>query len=78
MRGGRFFESNFDEISKTSVPEIRMMPTPPFPDGVAIAAIVSFFNTLFRVFDLFGDVGLLQNRQGIIHNPVPHQTRWEE
>jgi hypothetical protein len=57
-------------MSKTSVPEIRMMPTPPFPDGVAIAAIVSAFNTLFRVFDLFSDIGLLQNRQRVVDNPV--------
>ncbi len=28
-------------ISRTAGPEIRMIPTPPLPDGVAIAAIVS-------------------------------------
>ena len=71
-------ENNFEAMSKTCVPEIRMMPTPPLPDGVAIAAIVSVFSTLFRVFDLFADVGLLQNRQRIIDNPIQYQTRREE
>jgi hypothetical protein len=33
--------SIFFAISVTKVPEIRMIPTPPFPGGVAIAAIVS-------------------------------------
>jgi hypothetical protein len=28
-------------ISLTKLPEIRIIPTPPFPEGVAIAAIVS-------------------------------------
>jgi len=50
-------------ISVTKVPEIRMIPTPPFPGGVAIAAMVSGFKTkLFRFFYLPGDIGLLNDR----------------
>ena len=49
-------------ISVTRVPEIRIIPTPPFPGGVAIAAMVSGFKAkLSRFFYLLGDNGLLNN-----------------
>ena len=58
-------------ISVTKPPEMRIIPTPPFPGGVAIAAMVSEFTTkLSRFFYLLGDIGLLNDRQGIINDPV--------
>ena len=58
-------------MSVTKVPEIRIIPTPPFPGGVAIAAMVSMFTAkLSRFFYLLGDIGLLNDRQGVINNPV--------
>ena len=58
-------------ISVTKVPEMRIIPTPPFPGGVAIAAIVSWFKAkLSRFFYLLGNYGLLNDRQGVIDDPV--------
>ena len=59
------------EISVTWAPEMRIIPTPPFPGGVAIAAMVSWFtDKLSRFFYLLGNVGLLNDRQCVINNPV--------
>jgi hypothetical protein len=34
-------------MSRAADPEMRMMPTPPLPGGVAIAAMVSLLLTIF-------------------------------
>ncbi len=58
-------------MSVTRLPEMRIIPTPPFPGGVAIAAMVSGFAAkLACFFYLLGDIGLLNDRQGVIDNPV--------
>ena len=58
-------------ISVTKVPEMRIIPTPPFPGGVAIAAMVSGFkNKLTGFFYLLCYICLLNDRQGIVNNPI--------
>ncbi|MEY3189007.1 MAG: hypothetical protein RIT41_1542, partial [Bacteroidota bacterium] len=48
-----------------------IIPTPPFPGGVAIAAMVSGFkNKLTGFFYLLCYICLLNDRQSIVNNPI--------
>src|SRR5215813_10293022 len=62
-----------------SGPEMRTTPIAPRPGAVAMAAIMSGLATGgLPVLQCPRDVPLLRDRQNIIHQPVQHETRWEE
>lgn len=80
--GGNGRSVNLAAIIETAGPDIRTMPTPPFPGGVAIAAMVSLVpmstQVLLSIFQVFSDVPLLDDRQRIVDHPVQDQTGREE
>src|SRR5690554_361823 len=68
-------------MSGAAGPEIRTIPTPPRPGGVATAAIVSVSASprgLRLLLDPARDVPLLQDREHAVHQPVQDEPRREE
>src|SRR5437763_5445488 len=71
-------------IRRTAGPEVRTMPTPPRPEGVATAAIVSRatcsalgMGRLVAVEQPL-DLPLLQDGKNVVHQPIKHQAGGKE
>src|SRR5438132_10504432 len=67
----------------TAGPEMRTMPMPPRPAGVATAAMVSRASSSlgmgrFVAVEHALDLPLLSNRKDVVHQPVQHQAGGEE
>src|SRR2546428_2069628 len=67
----------------TAGPDMRTIPMPPRPAGVATAAIVSRARSSLRMGRFVAvehalDLPLLQDGKDVVHQPVEHQAGWEE
>src|SRR5207248_9362566 len=82
-RGAGRRPSTLCAISRARGPEMRTMPMPPRPAGVATAAIVSRTTSSLGMGRLVAiehplDLPLLQDGKDVVDQPVEHEARGEE
>src|SRR2546421_10968030 len=82
-RGTGSVPSTLCAMRVTAGPEMRTMPMPPRPGGVAMAAIVSRATSPARMGRLVAiehalDLPLLEDRKDVVDQPVEHQPGREE
>src|SRR5688572_1962770 len=82
-RGSGSAPRSFEAIAQTAGPDSRMMPIPPRPDGVAIAAMVSRATSSLGMgrsvaIEHALDLPLLEDGKDVVDQPVQHQPGGEK